>query len=89
MEKVTVIALRKNDVESGKIAVVSLDGGFPCLMRVCRDNGHVLLSAPQNMDFTNRTAEPISLSEEEAAERLEILAEIVEVRFVLAGGGAQ
>ena len=88
LEKITVIALRQNDVESGKIAVVSLDGGFPCLMRVYHSNGQILLSTPTNMDFQdNRTAAPVALSEAEAAERLEILAAVVEVGFVLAGGG--
>ncbi len=87
LEKVEVFAVRCNEVESGKLAVASLDGAEPRIYRVHRQNGHVLLETPKNLDCPDFVIEPVALTEEEAETRLEVLARVTQISFALANGG--
>lgn len=87
LEKLKIFLVRCNAVESGNLAVASLDGAEPRIFRVHLQNRHVLLETPKNLDFPNSVVEPVVLTEEEAEIRLEILAKVTEVGFVLADGG--
>ena len=82
IECLEVYAERCNEVASGSLAVVALDGEAR-IMRVHLKNEHVLLEEPKNLDFPTSVGELVALDKEEAKTRLEVLAQIKKFAFSL------